>query len=85
MLSVVASFRLTEWYSKEALKALPYALQEQHKSCQLVYFQDLGDMDGYADFYSLQQLTSFSDLHGFQINNSLRDCMPKFAVDTSHL
>ncbi|XP_078001489.1 polyphosphoinositide phosphatase-like [Glandiceps talaboti] len=77
----------TEWYDLHTLQALPYPYDESAKSINGdgVIVGCLGDerVDPYIDYYRPYQLTYFADLYHFSMPHSIKDFMPKFAVNYS--
>ncbi|XP_070567874.1 polyphosphoinositide phosphatase-like isoform X2 [Ptychodera flava] len=77
----------TEWYDLRLLEALPYPYDELCKSTNgnSVLVSHLGDerVDPYMEYYHPYERTVFADLFCSSMSHSIRDFMPKFAVNYS--
>ncbi|KYN06533.1 Polyphosphoinositide phosphatase [Cyphomyrmex costatus] len=74
---------LTQWWDKNVLKCLPYALDEVTKSCsEMIQVQNsIEDMiDVYYDYHRPYELSLLSEVYAYKISHSVRDFMPHFTT-----
>ncbi|XP_012062724.1 PREDICTED: polyphosphoinositide phosphatase [Atta cephalotes] len=74
---------LTQWWDKNVLKCLPYALDEVTKSCsEMIQVQNSIEemIDVYYDYHRPYELSLLSEVYAYKISHSVRDFMPHFTT-----
>lgn len=74
---------LTQWWDKNVLKCLPYALDEVTKSCsEMIQVQNSMEemIDVYYDYHRPYELSLLSEVYAYKISHSVRDFMPHFTT-----
>ncbi|XP_014488614.1 PREDICTED: polyphosphoinositide phosphatase isoform X2 [Dinoponera quadriceps] len=74
---------LTQWWDKNVLKFLPYALDEVTKSCsEMIQVQNSMEemIDVYYDYHRPYELSLLSEVYAYKISHSVRDFMPHFTT-----
>ncbi|EFN85512.1 SAC domain-containing protein 3 [Harpegnathos saltator] len=74
---------LTQWWDKNVLKCLPYALDEVTKSCsEMIHVQNSIEemIDVYYDYHRPYELSLLSEVYAYKISHSVRDFMPHFTT-----
>ncbi|XP_046416472.1 polyphosphoinositide phosphatase isoform X2 [Neodiprion fabricii] len=77
---------LTQWWDKNVLKCLPYALNEVTKSCsEMIQLQHTQEemVDVYYDYHRPHELSVLVDVYAYKISHSVRDFMPNFTTNFS--
>ncbi|XP_012222338.1 polyphosphoinositide phosphatase isoform X2 [Linepithema humile] len=71
---------LTQWWDKNVMKCLPYALNEVTKSCsEMIQVQNSMEemIDVYYDYHRPYELSLLSEVYAYKISHSVRDFMPQ--------
>ncbi|XP_046738067.1 polyphosphoinositide phosphatase isoform X4 [Diprion similis] len=77
---------LTQWWDRNVLKCLPYALNEVTKSCsEMIQLQHTQEemVDVYYDYHRPHELSVLLDVYAYKISHSVRDFMPHFTTNFS--